>query len=136
MYHKHNVKEEGCIKSTSSDRDQPGGTKIQRYLKKPNECGWMMQHKSLQLIYFNKRKHPMLVISQLEPRKTKIKWVGGVLWNSSLLPWIVYSRGRPYIFLELHRERLWLCIHCIQCFWQTKIEHKKIRSFQGCGSHF
>ena len=29
-----------------------------------------------------------------------------------------------------------LCIHCIHCFWQTKFEHKMVRSFPGCGSHF
>ena len=52
-----------------------GGVKIVTGSRR-NECGGLVQDKSLQLIYLYKLKHPMLVMSRLEPRNSESKWVG------------------------------------------------------------
>ena len=59
------------FKSTTSGRDQSSVTGIRRNVKIRTNAA-----ESLQLIYLNKRKHPMLIISRLQPRNSESKWVG------------------------------------------------------------
>ena len=62
----------GVLKSTTPARDQPRVTGIRRNVK----IRTVAADKSLQLIYLNKSKHPMLAISRLQPGNSESMWVG------------------------------------------------------------
>ena len=73
-----------CLKSTTSTYFRPRSAECDGNSEKcqnTHKCGWMVQDKSLQLIYLNKWKHPMLVISRLQSGNSESKWVGGVILN-------------------------------------------------------
>ena len=69
------VKEEGGVKiEYTSGREQPSVTGIQRNVKiRTNAAEWC------RIKDLNKRTHPMLVISRLQPRNSESEWVGGVM---------------------------------------------------------
>ena len=89
------MKEEGAVKiEYSRPRPAECDGKSEKS-QNTNECGGMVQDKSLQLMYLNKRKHTMLVISRLQPRNSESKWVGDVKskMKFNYMPSRVYSIG-------------------------------------------
>ena len=64
-----------------------------------HECGWIVQDKSLQLIYLNKQKHPMLVISRLQPRNSNSEKVSGLVCYEKSKMEYIFMPSRVYILV-------------------------------------